>query len=76
MFDRTKGILLAVHDEEGDWQFLCGGEHPEGDHPRVVGLNHVTEADPSIREVMDMPPGWLAERTAVGAEWTRTRLGS
>jgi hypothetical protein len=25
-------ILYVSHDEEGDWQFLCGGTHEEGGH--------------------------------------------
>jgi hypothetical protein len=74
VFDRTKRVLLAVHDDDGDWQFLCGDDHDADDPPRVIGLNHVPESDPTVREVMDLPRGWVAERHAVGAAWNRSRL--
>jgi len=74
VFDRTRGVLLAVHDDEGDWQFLCGGDHDADAPPRVIGLNHVPDSDPTIHEVMDLPLGWVAERNAIGAARIRSRL--
>jgi hypothetical protein len=72
VFERTRPILLAVHDDDGDWQFMCGYEHTAP--PRVVGLHHITDADRTVRAVMDMPLGWLAEREAAGTPWTRMRI--
>jgi hypothetical protein len=37
-------VLFVSHDEEGEWQFLCGGDHSEpkeGD-----GATHAPSADP------------------------------
>lgn len=70
VFKRTHPVLLVAHDD-GDWQFLCGGGHPAGERPRVVGLNHIIDDDPSIREILDLPVDWEAERDSPEGEWVR-----
>lgn len=71
IFDATRPVLL-VSREDGDWQLLCGGSHEADEKPRVVGLNHLIERDPTLREILDLPSDWDAERNAVNASWTRT----
>jgi hypothetical protein len=73
IFEGSRPVLLVAH-EGGDWQFLCGGPHSPKAIPRVVGMNHILEADPSIRDVLNIPIDWEAERNAIGAEWTRTMI--
>ncbi|HMF88855.1 MAG TPA: hypothetical protein VK575_12315 [Gemmatimonadaceae bacterium] len=51
VFEHERPILLVIHDE-GDWQFLCGGVHEDAETPRVIGLNHLVETDPTLREVL------------------------
>lgn len=70
VFTTAKPILFVSH-EDGDWQFLCGGVHAEDETPRVVGSNHLLERDPTLLEVLALPFGWIAEREAVGGDWTR-----
>jgi hypothetical protein len=70
VFEGSRPILLAAH-EEGDWQFLCGGEHGSGDGPRVVGLNHLLAREPGINAILDLPQNWEAERPDVGRPWIR-----
>ena len=36
-FENTRLIFLVVHSE-GDWQFLCGGDHEENEIPKVDGI--------------------------------------
>jgi hypothetical protein len=71
VFDNTRPILY-VSRSDGDWQFLCGGDHPAGAVPRVVGLAHILGRDPSIRELESLPDDWEAERMVVGGPWKRT----
>jgi hypothetical protein len=72
VFDRSRPVLLVAHDEDGDWQFVCGEVH-EGSIPRVVGIDHIIEHDPSLEALRDLPVGWEAERQSIGAPWIRTK---
>ena len=68
VFERTRPVLLAAHSD-GDWQFLCGGGHDAEEVPRVIGISHVLDSDPSIRAVLDLPPEWQAERASADEAW-------
>lgn len=70
IIDKTNPILYVVHDEDGDWQFLDGGDVTEQD-AATVSLKNVTELDPSVKSLADLPTGWAAERSSVGEEWKR-----
>ena len=70
VFDNTRPILL-VSRVGGDWQCLCGGEHEAGEIPKVVGLNHLLERDPTLQELKNLPDEWEAERTSIDATWLR-----
>ena len=72
VFDNSDPVLLVAH-EEGDWQFLCGKEHV-GETPRVVGIGHLLERDPSLRVLSDLPDGWEAERVGIDNNWIRKRI--
>lgn len=71
IFDKSRPVLL-VSREGGDWQFLCGGEHPADELPHVVGMHHLLDFDPSLREILDLPSGHEAERGSTEAPWIRT----
>jgi len=70
VFEKTRPVLF-VSRADGDWQLLCGGAHDEGEVPRVVGINHLLDEDPSLREILDLPADWEAERSAQGKAWQR-----
>jgi hypothetical protein len=70
IFENSRPILL-VANSSGDWQFLCGGTHNE--IPKVVGINHLLDRDPSLKEVLDLPENWEAERVDQKAPWQRRR---
>ena len=67
-------ILYVSHDEEGDWQFLCGGQHGE-EAPEDPGLVHCLECtvagDESVNEVADLEQGAVAFRDSHGGPWER-----
>ncbi len=66
----SQPILYVVHDEDGDWQFLDGGDVSEED-AATVSLKNIANHDPSVKLLADLPAGWAAERDAVGKEWQR-----
>jgi hypothetical protein len=63
-------ILLVIHEDSGDWQFLDGGYVDEIDAV-VVHVEHVFEKHPDLRLLADLPEGWAAERDPVAGEWSR-----
>jgi hypothetical protein len=68
-------VLHVAHDEVDDgWQFLDGRDVDE-DEARVVSMATVVALDPSVREVADLPPGWIAWREGPGAPWQRQVRG-
>lgn len=66
-------ILLVSHDlEDHGWQFLHGSGF-DVDDGRVIGMGTALKMDPSLRDVADLPPGWIAERSGRSTEWVRHR---
>jgi hypothetical protein len=65
-------ILLVSHDEDGDWQFLCGTTN-ELSEAALVCLGDMLARDDTLNQVADLPEGWMAERSTVGAPWARSR---
>jgi len=70
VFEKRSAVLFVCR-AEGDWQMLCGGPHEGDEVPRVIGLNHLVEDDRSLREILDLPPDWEAERSEQGSKWDR-----
>ena len=69
VLDEGSDILYVSHDEEdGMWQFLCGGSH-EMEDAKVVSLYAAFMTDPSVGKLANMPFGCVAERKSVAAEW-------
>ena len=66
-------ILLVVHDEEdGSWQFLDGGEF-RVESAMLVTLKTILNHDESVAALADLPLGWQAQRTGLGAAWRREK---
>lgn len=64
----SEPVREVYHDRDGDWQLLCGTTLETTDM-KLVCLGCMFEADPSIGELAEMPPGWCATRPTAGAEW-------
>ncbi len=64
-------VLYVSHDEDGEWQFLCGGDHPDdgADTPVVVCLKHLTERDETLHELAGLCRLSEAQRDRIGADW-------
>jgi len=63
-------VLLVSHDEDGDWQILCGTTN-NVDDALIVCLACAYEGTPDIGELADLPRGWTAWRDAPGERWSR-----
>lgn len=75
IFQDTRPILLVAR-EEGDWMFLCGEPHDEGEQYHLVGINHLLDRDRSLREILALPDNFEAERATVGGAWRRTPIAA
>jgi hypothetical protein len=85
MGDQHYGVLLCPHvaensrpillvcKEGGDIQLLCGEAHEDHEKPKLAGLSHLLERDPTLRDVLDLPDDWEAERVSVDSPWVRSR---
>lgn len=62
-------ILYVCHDDAGDWQFLCGSAHADVEGARLLCLEQVVAADPSLNALAELDAGQLATRSQVRAEW-------
>jgi hypothetical protein len=71
VFEDGMPILLISRDQDGDWQFLDGSDNPRVEDGIIVCLGRVLERDSTIAESHDLPTGWIAWRTSVGAPWRR-----
>lgn len=69
-------VLLFVHDEDGDIQFMCGQPAHGVDDAQLVGLTHLVEHIGSMPDIPVVEPGYAAERTAAGAPWSIIPLGN
>lgn len=66
-------ILLVSHDQDGDWQFLCGTTNETKDGA-LVSLGGLLTQDGTLSGVTDLPGGWRATRQKIGEAWVRSRI--
>ena len=64
-------ILHVSHDEDDDgWQFLDGRE-VSVEEGRLISMADALDRDPTLREIADLPPGWIAWRENASGAWVR-----
>jgi hypothetical protein len=68
---RGMPVLHVSHDEEGDWQFLCGGEHGDGgdDGAALVCLKEMVAGDESLNELAELCRLQEAHRDGPNTPW-------
>ncbi len=65
-------ILCIVHySDDHSWLFACGST-AQNEDGRVISMQQALKIDPSIAQVADLPPGWMAWRESVESEWHRS----
>lgn len=62
-------VVYVVHDKEGNWQFLSGGDVLESDL-MIISLKQILEIDSSLEGILWMPEGMEATRDGILKEWT------
>lgn len=70
IFKEGRPILRAVHEEDGDWQFLTG-EIVTADDIMIVTLEQVVKRDETVNNLFNLPRGYLATRESREAKWRR-----
>lgn len=70
-------VLYVSHDDDGDWQFLCGRVHdPEANHrPLLVCLEDAVRLDPAVNDLAELCINHHAERASPSAPWSITDDG-
>jgi hypothetical protein len=64
-------ILYVSHDaDDHGWQFL-DGRPPDVDEARVISMAEALRLDGTLRQVADLPPGWVAWRRGPLEPWSR-----
>ena len=68
-----KDITHVYHDEsDHGWQFHYPGPKKAAD-AMLVALHEIVDFDPTVLEVADLPPGWVAIRDRRGGSWRRQK---
>jgi len=63
MLERREPVLLVQHDADDDiWQ-LIGPSDADSGTARTGHLHHAIDEDPSLIDILDLPPGSSATRT-------------
>ena len=61
-------IVYVSHDIDGDWQFFSSETVPTKE-AMIVSLGEIIALDPSIKEILQIPPGTEAHRTSPSDDW-------
>ena len=69
VLEENKPILYVSHDEDGYWQFLCGGNHTEED-ARIVSLALIISIDETMSDLAELGYGYYAEAESPTSDWT------
>lgn len=64
----NKPILYVSHDEDGYWQFLCGGRHTQAD-AKIVSLAEILKIDSSMAALAELNYGEFAEAADAESDW-------
>lgn len=71
VLENRRPITRVVHDEsDHGWQFISD-DGANMDDAMLVSLREIVAHDTTVLEVADLPPGWIATRSEIGAPWNR-----
>jgi len=70
VLEKDREILYVTHDvDDGSWQFLCGLNDHSETNARIISLKNITEIDPTVNDLFEMPVGFGAERKSINEKW-------
>ena len=64
-------IVRVTHDKDGDWSFLCDGDHDDAtvDRLLIMGLEEIVTRDPTLNQLASLGCSERAERSAPTEPW-------
>lgn len=69
VFEHREPVLYVSHDEDdGMWQ-LIGASAADVATGKIGHLHHAVDEDPTLMDVLGLPPGGRAERADAGSPW-------
>jgi len=68
VMDGSHPVTAVLHDEENDWQILCGTTN-NPDDGMVVCMGCLYSKFPFLADFKDLKPGWEAYRKNEKSEW-------
>ncbi|MGB1219410.1 MAG: hypothetical protein ACPG4W_06510 [Flavobacteriales bacterium] len=74
VIDEKNPILYISHDQEGDWQFLCGNNNHTIEHSKFISLENAVDLDNTLNQLFEMPIGFGTERKKIGEKWLPFKL--
>lgn len=64
--DKKSEITYIIHDEDGEWQFLDGGD-VDMSELLIVSINNILQIDPTIKYILEtLPQGFSALKNQSG----------
>ena len=70
VLDGAPVTIIIHYSDDHSWAFL-GGDSFTLDDGALVCMAEVPSRDPTLREVSNLEPGWVARREYVGGAWSR-----
>jgi hypothetical protein len=69
VFERREPVLYVGHEaDDGLWQ-LIGASAADVRTGKIGHLHHAVDEDPTLIDILDLPPGGHAERAGAGSPW-------
>lgn len=71
VLDGKKRITYVSRElEDGAWLFFSDDEFDDFEAVvKIVGFKEIMKMDPTLKELVDMEPGYFATRTGKGGAW-------
>ncbi|MFY9779938.1 MAG: hypothetical protein WAJ85_05440 [Candidatus Baltobacteraceae bacterium] len=67
--DEGAPVLLALHESDASWTFLCGESEHGGEEPGFVHVHHLVDLDATVDEIAGVPAGHTARRDTPVSPW-------
>lgn len=68
-------VLRVIHEEDGEWQFLCDTTYEVADL-KIASLTELVKRDPTLNALFQLNYGWQACRATKAAAWQEEKYMS
>jgi hypothetical protein len=70
IFERREPVLYVSNDADDELWQLIGATAADAGTGKIGHLHHAVDEDPTLIDVLSLPPGHHAQRTGPGEPWT------